>query len=111
MNHVSVLQKEVIEYLDPKPNNIFIDCTIDGGGHTLQILEEIKPNGKVLGIDWDSGMISRLKIKSKELKLGNRLILVNDNFANLEEVVKQEKIKTVHGILFDLGFSSWHPDS
>jgi len=111
MNHVSVFQKEVIEYLDPKPNNTFIDCTIDGGGHTLQILEETKPKGKVLGIDWDPGMISRLKIKSKKLKLRDRLILVNDNFANLEEIVKQEKIKTVHGILFDLGFSSWHLDS
>ncbi|MFH1509571.1 MAG: 16S rRNA (cytosine(1402)-N(4))-methyltransferase RsmH [Candidatus Nealsonbacteria bacterium] len=111
MNHVSVLQKEVIKYLDPKPNNTFIDCTVDGGGHTLQILERTSPNGKVLAIDWDEGMISRLKIKSKELKLGNRLILSNDNFANLEEIAKKEKIKVVHGILFDLGFSSWHPDS
>lgn len=111
MTHISVLQKEVIEYLDPKPNNTFIDCTIDGGGHAFQILEKIEPKGKVLGIDWDSEMISRLKIKSKELKLQKRLILVNDNFANLEEIVKEEKIKKVDGILFDLGFSSWHPES
>ncbi|MFH1582412.1 MAG: 16S rRNA (cytosine(1402)-N(4))-methyltransferase RsmH [bacterium] len=111
MNHVSVLQKEVLESLDPKPNNNFIDCTADGGGHTLQILERIEPRGKVLGIDWDQDMISRLKTKAKELKLGGRLVLVNDNFANLEEIVKKEKIRTVQGILFDLGFSSWHPES
>ena len=110
MKHISVLQNEIIEYLDPKANNTFIDCTADGGGHTFQILEKTQPKGKVLAIDWDQDMISNLKTKSKELKLQDRLILVNDSFSNLEEIVKREKINKVNGILFDLGFSSYHPD-
>ena len=95
--HIPVLQKEVIGYLDPKPNDNFIDCTIGDGGHTLTILEKTGPNGKVLGIDLD------LRIKN----LGKRVILVNDNFANLKEIVKKNKFRNVSGILIDLGISSW----
>ncbi len=62
--HIPVLQKEVLEYLDPKPNENFIDCTIGGGGHALAILEKNKPNGKILGIDLDEEVISQLKNKN-----------------------------------------------
>ena len=43
--HIPVLQKEVLQYLDPGPNENFVDCTIDGGGHALSILEKTKPGG------------------------------------------------------------------
>lgn len=99
--HIPVLQKEVLEYLDPKPNENFIDCTIGEGGHALSILERILPNGKLLGIDRSSEIIQELKIK-------NNLILVCDNFANLKEIVEREKFRSVQGILFDLGMSNWH---
>lgn len=95
--HIPVLQKEVIEYLDPKPNENFIDCTIGEGGHSLAILERTEPRGKILGIDF------QLRLKLKE-----RLILIEDNFANLKEIIQKNKFKSVHGILFDLGMSSWH---
>ncbi len=103
MVHIPVLQKEVLENLDPKPDENFIDCTIGGAGHAMAILEKIAPQGKLLGIDWDQQAISQLKAKLK-----NRLILVNDNFAHLKEIVKKENFKSVKGILFDLGMSSWH---
>ena len=61
--HVSVLLKEVIEYLNPRPGENFIDCTINGGGHSLEILKRIGPNGKILGIDWDSGVLEKLESK------------------------------------------------
>lgn len=96
--HIPVLQKEVLEYLNPKPNENFIDATIGEAGHTLAILEKTKPKGKVLGIDWEI----RLKRKDK------RLVLVQDNFVNLKEIVGRHKFKKVSGILFDLGMSSWH---
>jgi len=99
--HIPVLQKEVLEYLNPKPNENFIDATIGGGGHALAILEKILPRGKVLGIDWDPEMIQHLKPS------GN-LILVCDNFVNLKEIVKKKNFGKVSGILFDLGMSSWH---
>jgi len=101
--HIPVLQKEVLKYLDPKPNENFIDCTIGEGGHTLAILEKNKPKGKVLGIDQDPQLCQKLSKFNF-----NRLTLVNDSFANLKEIVKRERFKSVSGILFDLGISSWH---
>src|SRR3989338_117524 len=95
--HIPVLTKEVIEYLDPKPNENFVDCTVGEGGHSAAILEKIAPHGKVLGIDW------QLRLKQKEI-----FILTEDNFANLKNIVDKCKFRPVNGILFDLGMSSWH---
>lgn len=95
--HIPVLKEAVIKYLDPKPNENFIDCTIGDGGHTLAILEKIAPRGKVLGIDY------QLRAKQRE-----RLILAEDNFANLKDIVEKDKFGPINGILFDLGYSSWH---
>ena len=106
--HQPVLQKEILEYLDPKPNENFIDATVGQGGHTSRILERNKPKGKVLGIDWDSKIIKELKFQASSFKFQERLILINDSYTNLEEVVKKYKFGPVHGILFDLGLSSWH---
>ena len=101
--HIPVLQKEVIKYLVPKPNENFIDCTIGEGGHTLAILEKNAPKGKVLGIELDPELYKKL-LKSDF----DRLILVNDSFVNLKEITKKVKFRQVSGILFDLGMSSWH---
>jgi len=105
MAHIPVLKKEVIE--NPKPNENFIDCTIGEGGHSLTILEKISPEGKILGIDWNLEAIEKLKIKIENLGFKKNLILVCDNFANLEEIVEKNKFWPVNGILFDLGMSSW----
>jgi len=106
MIHIPVLQKEVLEYLNPKLNENFIDCTIGLGGHTIAIFEKNKPKGKVLGIEVDPEIYKELK--SERTSFSNRLILVNDSFTNLKKIVKQEKFSRVSGILFDLGMSSWH---
>ena len=104
--HVSVLADKVIKYLNPKPNQNFIDCTIGAGGHTLKILENTAPKGKVLGIDQDADALKIVQAKAKEEKLENRIVPIKDNFANVKEIVRKEKFKPVHGILFDLGLSS-----
>lgn len=103
MTHIPVLKKEVIEYLDPKPNENFIDCTIGEGGHALAILERTAPKGKILGIECDPELSSQLKEKCLQ-----RVILVNDSYINLKKIVEKEKFEPVSGILFDLGISSWH---
>lgn len=101
--HISVLQKEVLEYLRPESNENFIDATVGEAGHSLSILERNALEGKVLGIELDFQLYERL------LALNiNRLSLVNDSFANLKEIVKKNEFGPVSGILFDLGFSSWH---
>ena len=98
--HTPVLTKEVIKFLNPQPNENFIDCTIGGGGHAKEILQRNGPKGKVLGIDWDPEMLKNIKAK--------RLTLVHDNFANLKDIVEREKFNRVSGILFDLGVSLDH---
>ncbi len=103
--HIPVLKEEVLKFLDPKPNQNFIDCTLGSGGHTLEILKRIKPKGKVLGIDRDETNINKLKEKNFE-----NLILVRSNYLFLKEIVEKEKFKDISGIIFDLGMSSYHVD-
>lgn len=103
--HKPVLTKEVIYYLDARPNKNFIDATFGQGGHTLQILEKTKPEGKVLGIEYDPILYRSYQISSNQK---NRLILVNDSYTNLEKIIKELNFQPVHGILFDLGVSMWH---
>ena len=102
--HIPVLQKEVLQYLNPKPNENFIDATCGEAGHTLAILEKTSPNGKILGIELDPELYQKLP----RFHLGKRGILVNDSYSNLKEIVERENFKKVSGILFDLGLSSWH---
>ena len=101
--HVSVLSQEVLEYLKPQSGENFIDCTINGGGHAEMILERIKPKGRLLGIEADPEIF-------KKIKKDQQLITVNSNFVHLKEIVKERNFFPVSGILFDLGFSSWHVD-
>jgi len=106
MSHIPVLLKEIIKYLDPEPNENFIDTTLGGGGHAFAILEKISPNGKLLGIDLNKEAIQKTNLKSQTLNLKSRLILVNDNFANLSEIIKKYNFLSVSGIIVDLGLSS-----
>jgi len=103
--HIPVLQKEVLGYLDPEPNENFIDATFGLGGHSKEILKKIKPKGKVLGIEVDPEILNYLESELREEK---RLIVVNDSYTNLKQIVKKYRFRPVNGILFDLGMSSWH---
>jgi 16S rRNA (cytosine1402-N4)-methyltransferase len=101
--HEPVLLKEVIEYLNVEKNKNYVDCTIGEGGHAIEILKRNGPKGKVLGIEIDPELYKKLKKEKLE-----RLILVNDSFSNLKEIVKRENFGPISGILLDLGVSSWH---
>lgn len=106
--HIPVLQKEVLEYLNPKSNENFIDGTFGGGGHTLAILEKNEPKGMVLGIDADPELLKNAENNIQNTEYKNRLVLSCGNFANLKEIAGKEKFTNVSGIIFDLGMSSWH---
>ena len=101
--HQPVLLSETIEYLNPEPNENFVDCTLGEGGHSKAILEKTGPRGKILGIDQDQRQIEKC-----QTELGKRLVPVHDNFARLEKIVKREKFAEVSGVLADLGLSTWH---
>ena len=94
MKHIPVLVKEVIEYLNIRENSKIIDATLDGGGHTLAILEKFN-DVRVLGIEWDPEIFKNLKIED------DRLIKINDSYINLKNIVKEYKFEP-DGILFDL---------
>lgn len=104
--HKPVLIKEVLEYLDPKPNENFIDGTIGEAGHAIEILKKNGPEGKVLGIDLDASQIENSRLLTNNFK--ERIVLINDSYANIKKIIEKTNFQPVHGTLLDLGYSSWH---
>ncbi len=104
--HTPVLKEEVLQLLDPKENENFVDATCGTCGHTALILEKTSPHGKVLAIDKDPDQL--IFCRSRLQGYLDRLILVNDDFVNLEKIVQEHNFKPIDGILMDLGLSSWH---
>jgi 16S rRNA (cytosine1402-N4)-methyltransferase len=102
------MKEEVIQLLNPKSGENFVDCTLGEGGHSMAILERNKPHGKVLGVDSDHEILEKLRLKVKDTDFAERLILVCENFANLGTIIRKYDFKPVSGVLFDLGLSSWH---
>lgn len=110
MAHIPVLLKEVGEWLNPQSGQRFIDATISEGGHALAILEKIVPDGKLLGIEWDTELFKRLELKVASLRFKENFVLVNDNYVNIVRIAEEKGFNQADGILFDLGISSWHVD-
>jgi len=104
--HKSVLLDESIDGLLIKPDGIYVDATLGGGGHTHEILKRAI-NGKVIGIDQDDYAIERATEKLKEY---NNFIPVKSNFSNIKEVLCELNIEKIDGIIFDLGVSSFQLD-
>jgi len=104
MIHKAVLKKEVLQYLNPQANENFVDCTIGEGGHAEEILLKTKPDGKLLGIDLDPQQI--ISSHWLEAHFQNRVILVNNSYSNLQEIIERKNFKPINGILLDLGMSS-----
>jgi len=104
--HKSVLLDESIDGLCIKPDGIYVDATLGGGGHTQEILKRAI-NGKVIGIDQDDYAIERATEKLKDY---NNFIPVKNNFSNIKEVLRDLNIEKIDGIIFDLGVSSFQLD-
>lgn len=104
--HRSVLVKEILEELNIRPGKRYIDATLGDAGHTLAIA---KSGGTVLGIDQDEDAIKRSldRIKGQPREIIQRITLVKGNFAYIKELARQNNFDKVHGILFDLGASTY----
>lgn len=107
--HKPVLVKEVLEYLDPKSNESFIDATVGEGGHALLILQKTGPLGRLLGVDLDQDQIRSSMVNLKDYI--ERVVLVNDSYASIGDIVQRTRFQPINGILLDLGFSSRHMES
>ena len=106
-NHVSVLLNECIENLNIKPDGIYVDGTIGGAGHSLEIVTKLSEKGMLIGIDRDEEALAVAKERLKEF---NNVKYVHDNHDNIDEIIKNLNIKGVDGILLDLGVSSYQID-
>lgn len=104
-NHIPVLLRETIEALKVYRGGRYIDCTVGGGGHAQAILEK---GGQLLGIDADPKAIeiARMKLKPYE-----EAVLMKGNFSHLADICTSLNLRSVDGILFDLGMSSFQLES
>ena len=102
--HIPVLKNEVIEYLDPKPGENFIDATLGYGGHTRLILEKTSPNGKLLAIDQDETALTEAEENLSEF--AGRVQFEKANFTDLGLLIRKWKVERIDGILIDLGVST-----
>lgn len=102
--HVPVLYQEVLDALQIKPDGIYVDCTMGGGGHSRGILERLSANGKLIVFDQDED--AKANVPNDE-----RVIFVPQNFRHLYRFLRLHKSVPVDGVLADLGVSSHQFDT
>src|SRR3989338_6215989 len=101
--HIPVLLNEILDHLNPQPGGVFIDATINGGGHARAIAERIGKEVKLLGVDRDHELVEKLQ--------DSDFTVACDTFANIRHIAETRGFSNVNGIIFDLGFSSFHVES
>jgi 16S rRNA (cytosine1402-N4)-methyltransferase len=108
--HRPVLLDAAIAALRPRPGGRYIDGTFGGGGHTRALLAASAPDGMVLALDADAAAIARAQAMRGEPEIGERLIAVQANFAELAAVAREQGFVPADGVLLDLGLSSFQLD-
>ena len=107
--HISVLLDETIDGLDIKPDGIYVDGTLGGGGHSYEILKRLSPKGRLIGIDQDGEALKAAGERLKEFE--NQITLVRSNYCEIDKVLKELNVEKVDGILLDIGVSSYQLDN
>ena len=107
--HIPIMLEEVIEGLDIKPNGIYVDGTLGGGGHSYEIAKRLVSGGRLIGIDQDEAAIKAAGARLSGF--GDRVTIVRSNYAQIVSVLQSLGIEQVDGILLDLGVSSHQLDN
>ena len=107
--HKSVLLEETIEGLAIKPNGIYVDGTLGGGGHSYEICKRLSAGGRLIGIDQDEDAIAAAGKRLEEF--ADRVTIVRSNYCNIQQVLNNLGIDKVDGIVLDLGVSSYQLDT
>ena len=107
--HKSVLLDETIDSLNIKPDGIYVDGTLGGGGHSLEICKRLSDKGRLIGIDQDADAIQAAGERLAEF--GNKATLIRSNYANMKEELHAIGVNGVDGIVLDLGVSSFQLDT
>ena len=105
--HYSVLLNEAISYLNIKPNGIYVDCTLGGGGHSSEILKRLN-GGHLYSFDQDDYAISRANERLKAISPD--FTIIKSNFKNIKSELNKLGITHIDGVLYDLGVSSFQLD-
>lgn len=107
--HYSVLLEETIGNLNIKPNGIYVDGTLGGGGHSFEIAKRLTDGGRLIGIDQDAAAI---EAATKRLEpYSDRVTIVRSNYSEMRQVLSDLGIEKVDGIMLDLGVSSYQLDT
>lgn len=107
--HYSVLLEETIENLNIRPNGIYVDGTLGGGGHSLEIARRLSGDGRLYGIDQDDAAIKAASEKLSEYK--DKVTLIRNNYCNMKAALLEYDVERVDGIVLDLGVSSYQLDT
>lgn len=107
--HTSVLLRETIENLRVKPDGIYIDGTLGGGGHSYATASELTGNGRLIGIDQDEDAVIAAGRRLEQFK--DKVTIIRDNYCNAKSILHNMGIDNVDGIILDLGVSSYQLDN
>ena len=106
--HTSVLLEETIEYLNIRPDGIYVDGTLGGGGHAFQVCQKLGERGRFIGIDQDEDAI---EAAGKRLApFGDKVTILRSNYEQMREALRRQEVESVDGIVLDLGVSSYQLD-
>ena len=108
-NHYSVLLKETIENLNIRPDGVYVDGTLGGGGHAYQVASRLSEKGRLIGIDQDADAIAAAGERLSEF--GDKITIIRSNYANMKKELHRIGIEKVDGIVLDLGVSSFQLDT
>ena len=108
-NHISVLLNETIEQLNIKPEGIYVDGTLGGGGHACEVCRRLTGQGRFVGIDQDEAAIKAASIRLKDYT--ERISIVRSNYSEIGQILSDLGIDRADGILLDLGVSSYQLDT
>ena len=107
--HKSVLLHETVDSLNIRPDGIYVDGTLGGGGHASLVCSRLGENGRLIGIDQDADAIAAATERLKPY--GGRVTIVRNNYENIDTVLAELGIPGVDGIYLDLGVSSYQLDT
>ena len=107
--HKSVLLYETVDSLNIRPDGIYVDGTLGGGGHAYEVCRRLGEHGRLIGIDQDADAIQAASGRLKEY--GEKATIVRSNYRNIKEVLSSLGIGKVDGIYLDLGVSSYQLDT
>ena len=107
--HKSVLLNETIEGLNIKPDGIYVDGTLGGGGHAYEVCRRLGEKGSIIGIDQDEAAIEAASVRLKDF--GEKVTIIRSNYCDMKSKLQEQGIDKVDGIVLDLGVSSYQLDT